>query len=86
MPSGIVIGLMLIWMIARGAWHNVIVLVALLVYVATAGADNQTFSLFVVAAVSVVMIVMQSFGPLARNPDDDDMEGGQESSEQRDDR
>lgn len=31
MLSGIVIGLMLIWMIAVGAWHNVIVLLALLV-------------------------------------------------------
>jgi len=72
MPSGIVIGLMLIWVIANGAWHNVIVLLALLVYVATVGADNQTFSLLVVAAVSAVMIALHYFGPAARREDDED--------------
>ncbi len=71
MPSGIVIGLMLIWMIARGAWHNVIVLLALLVYVATIGADNQTFSLLIVASVSVVMIAMEFYGPDRREADDE---------------
>lgn len=81
MPSGIVIGLMLIWLIARGAWHNVVVLLALLVYVATIGADNQNFSFLIVAVVSAIMIATQAFGPRAGDdtPTDDD------SGERRDD-